>query len=34
MQAANGIAYTVFLVALGSYILLWLRFRQRSDANE
>ena len=34
MQSVNGIAYTVFLVALGSYILLWLRFRQRSDLNE
>lgn len=34
MQVVSGIAYTVFLVALGSYILLWLRFRQGSDANE
>jgi hypothetical protein len=34
MQAASGIAYTVFLVALGSYILLWLRFREGSDVNE
>jgi hypothetical protein len=34
MQAVNGIAYAVFLVALSSYVLLWLRFRQGSDANE
>jgi hypothetical protein len=24
MQAASGIAYAVFLVALGSYVVLWL----------
>jgi hypothetical protein len=34
MQAVSGIAYTVFLVALGSYILLWLRFRWGSNVNE
>jgi hypothetical protein len=27
-QAVGGIAYTTFLVALGSYVLLWLRVRQ------
>jgi hypothetical protein len=26
-QAASGIAYTVFLVALGSYVVLWLTLR-------
>jgi hypothetical protein len=34
MQVVSGIAYAVFLVAFGSYIPLWLRFRQRSDVNE
>jgi hypothetical protein len=34
MQAVSGIAYTVFLVALGSYVLLWLRFRPRSDMHQ
>jgi hypothetical protein len=33
-QAASGIAYTVFLVALGSYVLLWLRVRQSSDSHQ
>ena len=28
VQAVSGIAYTTFLVALGSYVLLWLRVRQ------
>lgn len=33
-QAISGIAYTVFLVALGSYVLLWLRVRQSSDSHQ
>jgi hypothetical protein len=28
VRAVGGIAYTTFLVALGSYVLLWLRVRQ------
>jgi pimeloyl-ACP methyl ester carboxylesterase len=31
MQAASGIAYTVFLVALGSYVVLWLALREESS---
>jgi hypothetical protein len=27
VQAVGGIAYTVFLVALGSYVVLWLALR-------
>jgi hypothetical protein len=27
-QSASGIAYTVFLVALGSYVVLWLALRE------
>ena len=34
MQVVSGIAYAVFLVTVGSYILLWLRFHQRFDVNE
>lgn len=34
VQAMSGIAYSVFLVALGSYVLLWLRVRQSSDSHE
>jgi hypothetical protein len=30
-QAASGIAYTIFLVALGSYIVLWLALREDSN---
>jgi hypothetical protein len=30
-QAASGIAYTIFLVALGSYIVLWLALREDSS---
>jgi hypothetical protein len=30
VQTVSGIAYTTFLVALGSYVLLWLRVRQGS----
>jgi hypothetical protein len=33
VQAVGGIAYTTFLVALGSYVLLWLRFRQGSGSH-
>jgi hypothetical protein len=32
-QAVSGIAYTAFLVALGSYVLLWLRVRQGSGSH-
>jgi hypothetical protein len=28
VQAFDGISYSVFLVALGSYVLIWLRARQ------
>lgn len=31
MQAAGGIAYAVFLVALGSYVVLWLALREESS---
>lgn len=31
MQAASGIAYAVFLVALGSYVVLWLALREESS---
>jgi hypothetical protein len=31
MQAASGIAYTDFLVALGSYVVLWLALREESS---
>jgi hypothetical protein len=34
VQAGSAIAYSVFLVALGSYVLLWLRVRQSSDSHE
>jgi hypothetical protein len=34
VQAGSGIAYSVFLVALGSYVLLWLLVRQSSDSHE
>jgi hypothetical protein len=33
VQAVGGIAYTTFLVALGSYVLLWLRVRQGSGSH-
>jgi hypothetical protein len=33
VQAVSGIAYTAFLVALGSYVLLWLRVRQGSGSH-
>jgi hypothetical protein len=33
-QTLSGIAYSVFIVALGSYVLLWLRVRQTSDSHE
>jgi hypothetical protein len=33
VQAVSGIAYTTFLVALGSYVLLWLRVRQGSGSH-
>jgi hypothetical protein len=29
-RAASGIAYTIFLVALGSYVVLWLALREGS----
>ena len=29
-QTARGIAYSVFLVALGSYVVLWLALREDS----
>jgi hypothetical protein len=32
VETLSGIAYSVFLVALGSYVLLWLRVRQSSDS--
>jgi hypothetical protein len=31
MQSASGIAYAVFLVALGSYVMLWLALREESS---
>jgi hypothetical protein len=31
MRAASGIAYAVFLVALGSYVVLWLALREESS---
>jgi hypothetical protein len=34
LQAVSGIANTLFLVALGSYVLLWLRVRQSSDSHQ
>ena len=34
LQAVGGIANTLFLVALGSYVLLWLRVRQSSDSHQ
>jgi hypothetical protein len=34
VQAGSGIAYSVFLVALGSYVLLWLRLRQSSNPHQ
>jgi hypothetical protein len=30
-QTARGIVYSVFLVALGSYVVLWLALREESD---
>lgn len=33
VQAVSGIADTTFLVALGSYVLLWLRVRQGSGSH-
>ena len=33
LQVGSGIANTLFLVALGSYVLLWLRVRQSSDSH-
>jgi hypothetical protein len=33
VQAVGGIAYTTFLVALGSYVLLWPRVRQGSGSH-
>jgi hypothetical protein len=31
VQTARGIAYSVFLVALGSYVVLWLALREDSS---
>ena len=31
VQAAREIAYTIFLVALGSYVVLWLALREDSS---
>jgi hypothetical protein len=33
VQAVSGIACTTFLVALDSYVLLWLRVRQGSGSH-
>lgn len=33
VQVVGGIAYTTFVVALGFYVLLWLRVRQGSGSH-